>query len=107
VAPRKSRRQTQRLDLVGSVTIYGAAELRRQFEDALADAAARRTALCVDLSSVAEIDSAGLQLLVSLSRSAVKVGVALVWEAPSAAVGELLQVYRLQLDAPPFSGKPA
>ncbi|MGG1947310.1 STAS domain-containing protein [Trinickia sp. NRRL B-1857] len=52
------------------LTIYHAAELKALLLDALA----HPQSLCVDLSAVPEIDSAGAQLLVAMRRSASDLG---------------------------------
>jgi len=62
--------------LPGDVTIYGVAALRSQFSawlDKLPKgrraAALKNTALAVDASAVSEVDAAGVQMLVALSKS--------------------------------------
>ena len=71
--------------LPAELTIYSAAELRRQLlahVDAHADAEACR----IDGAAVDQVDAAGLQLLVSLARTLAPLGRTLRMGQPSAAL---------------------
>ena len=82
------------LRIDGELTIYRAAELAAAMKTALA-AVADGGVLEVDLSEVAELDSAGVQLLLAARRSAVESGRALRLTARSAPVDEVLAILRL------------
>lgn len=77
------------LHLEGDLTIARAAELKPRLLDALGGP------VDVDLSGVTAIDGAGLQLLVMLSREAVRRSVPISWHAPSRAVRTALDRVRL------------
>ena len=62
--------------LPGDVTIYGVGALRSRFAEWLEElpndrlaAALENTPLCVDASAVSEVDAAGVQMLIALSKS--------------------------------------
>lgn len=76
----------------GELTIYRALE---HFEALRAMRSARAAVLRLDLSGVSEIDSAGLQLLLLLRKSAAAEGGALCITSASAAVRELLEFCNL------------
>lgn len=76
-----------RIAVSGEMTIYSAAELK----DKLLAAAAGGGHVDLDLSAVAEFDSAGVQLLSLVQRSAPAVRVA----GASDCVRELLDLFRL------------
>ncbi|ALM84855.1 lipid asymmetry maintenance protein MlaB [Bordetella sp. N] len=59
-----SQTDRQVLALDGELTIYTAQEMRHRLVEALAPAA-EPVALCVDLSGVTELDTAGVQLLLA------------------------------------------
>jgi anti-anti-sigma regulatory factor len=61
------------LALPAELTIYSAAELRRQLL-AHVDAHAQDDACCIDASAVDQVDAAGVQLLVSLARTLAPLG---------------------------------
>jgi anti-sigma B factor antagonist len=82
------------LSVDGELTVSAAAGIHASWLAAL-DGAAVGRALRLDLSAVAEIDSAGVQLLLSLTRSAAEQGRALALQAPSAAVVEALGSFGL------------
>jgi len=83
---------TFRID--GELTIYRAAELAGAMKAALA-AVADGGALELDLSEVAEMDCAGVQLLLAARRSAAESGRTLRLSGRSAAVDEVLATLRL------------
>ena len=83
---------TFRID--GELTIYRAAELAAAMAAALAGVA-RGDALELDLSEVAEMDCAGVQLLLAARRSADESGRTLRLAGRSAAVDEVLAILRL------------
>ena len=82
------------LRIDGEFTIYRAAELAAAMKTALAAVADGGT-LDLDLSEVVEMDSAGVQLLLAASRSAVTSGRALRLTARSAVVDEILTILQL------------
>ena len=82
------------LRIDGELTIYRAAELAAAMKAALA-AVADGGVLELDLSEVAELDSAGVQLLLAARRSAVESGRTLRLTARSAAVDDVLAILQL------------
>ena len=78
------------LALEGDLTIHHAAELKDRLLAALA--AGTR---CLDLSDVAECDSAGVQLLLAARRSAQESGQPLTLAPVSEPLREVLQRYGL------------
>lgn len=80
-----------RVEVAEELTIYHAAQLK---EDLLAPLA-QAQAIELDLSQVAEIDSAGLQLLVLLKREAAAAGKRLSLVGHSPAVLNVLDLYNL------------
>ena len=83
-----------RFRIEGELTIYRAAELAAAMKAALADLPAGG-AFEVDLSDVTEMDSAGVQLLISARRSASQSGRSLRIAGSSAAVAEVFQTLQL------------
>jgi anti-sigma B factor antagonist len=79
------------LRLGGEMTIYAAGELHGQFLARFDECGG----ITFDLSAVAEIDSAGLQLLILAQQYAAAVGKAFGLTAISPAVGELLELFGL------------
>lgn len=77
--------QTRRLSIEGEMSIYRAAELRQLLLDALDGAAT----LDLDLSSVTELDTAGVQLLLAAGKSAQSRQQVLRLVAPSETVLEV------------------
>lgn len=90
--------QPQQLELTGNLDIGRAGELRAPLIEALATA----QELQVELSRVERVDTAGLQLLLALARSARERGVAIRWSAPSPTLVEAAK--RLGLSAAFGSG---
>jgi anti-anti-sigma factor len=80
-----------RLALDGDLTIYTAAESKKR----LLDAVFASPSLELDLSQVAEMDTAGFQLLVLAKREAQRAGRALAIVAHSAAVREIIEFYNM------------
>ncbi len=80
----------------GELTIYRAAELRAALKDAL-DGLPAGGALEIDLAEVTEMDSAGVQLLMSARRTARETRRTLRLQGHSRAVREVFDT--LQLDA--------
>ena len=78
----------------GEFSIYRAAELAVAMKAALAGVPSGGT-FEVDLSDVAEMDSAGVQLLISAKRSADESGRTLRIAGASQAVAEVLRTLRL------------
>lgn len=75
--------------LTGELTIYRAAELQQQLQAALQHGGG---SLEVDLSGVTELDTAGLQLLIALKKSAQEAGGQLSLTGHSAAVIEVFEL---------------
>jgi phospholipid transport system transporter-binding protein len=88
----------QRIELAGNLDIGRAAELRTPLVEALE----ATHALELELSRVERADTAGLQLLLALARSARERGIAIRWSAPSKPLVETAQ--RLGLSAALGSG---
>lgn len=74
------------------MTIYTAAELKPLILGALMESATQQ----IDLSGVAEMDSAGLQLLIVARREAAATGCDLRFVNPSQAVAEVLNLVGLE-----------
>ncbi len=75
----------------GEMTIYHAADLK----PALLDALAQSDEIELDLSSVSELDTSGVQLLMLLKREAVEAGKALTLSRHSPAVLEVFELLGL------------
>lgn len=77
-------KDTEAYELAGDLTIYRVAELR----EGLLQFASRANTVTVDLRGVAECDAAGLQLLVSLKKTAEEAGKEfLMIDAPDTVAG--------------------
>ncbi len=85
---------TTRLNLDGNLTIYEAPAGKESLMAALAALAPSQT-LELDLARVAEIDSAGFQLLVLAKQEAARQGKTLNLVAHSPAVGEVLDFFNM------------
>jgi anti-anti-sigma factor len=81
----------QRLALTDDLTIYHA----QAHKEALLDALAHADNLELDLGAVAEIDTAGLQLLILLKKEAQRAGKRVAIVAHSHAVRELIDFCQL------------
>ncbi|TAH52003.1 MAG: anti-sigma factor antagonist [Betaproteobacteria bacterium] len=81
-----------RLAIGEDLTIYHAASQKSQFIDALVAASGH---LDIDLSGVAEIDTAGFQLLMLVKREARRLGKEARIVAHSEAVRELIDFYNV------------
>ena len=91
---------TQRFSLAQDLTIYHALE----HKDALLDALSTTDELLLDLAQVGQIDSAGLQLLILLSKEAQRAGKSVRFIAPSQAVSDVIELCNLAAEfgaAPP------
>ncbi len=77
--------------ICGAMTIYEAAEHKRELLAALADG----EGLAIDLSAVDEMDTAGMQLLVLARREAQRAGKTAALVASSMAAQEVLHQYQL------------
>lgn len=75
----------------GEMTIYRAAELK----PALLDALAQSDEIELDLSSVSELDTSGVQLLMLMKREAVDAGKSLKLSGHSPAVLEVFELLGL------------
>ncbi|ANQ83496.1 lipid asymmetry maintenance protein MlaB [Azoarcus olearius] len=82
---------TAPLAIVEDMTIYHAAEQKQQLVAALAQA----DELQIDLSAVAEIDTAGFQLLILVKREAQRLGKRARIVAHSAAVREVVDFFNM------------
>jgi anti-anti-sigma factor len=93
VKPGKGRgkHKARKVAISGAMTIYGAAAAKETLLDALNGAAE----LEVDLSGVAEMDTAGVQLLALLKREAASGGKRVAMCGHSPAVLEVFDCYRL------------
>lgn len=80
-----------RLQMEGELTIYTAQEIKRNLLDALTEC----HALALDLSSVTELDTAGVQLLMMAKQEAERLGKEVQFLAPSSAAEALIDLYRL------------
>jgi anti-anti-sigma factor len=88
-----------RLELTGELTIQTAVERKAVLAEVLETAAqARATSLELDLAEVAELDTAGLQLLLLAQREAASFGCRLRFAAMSQAVSDVLAIVRLGAD---------
>jgi anti-anti-sigma factor len=79
------------LTVDGDLTIYCASEIKQRLIDGIHAAAV----LEIDLSHVAEIDTAGLQLLALAKRESQKLGHALRIVGHSPAVREVIEFFNL------------
>lgn len=86
-----SREGTTHMTVHGEMTIYSAAELAALWMPWLTEAQNWQ----LDLSEVAEIDGAGLQLLLLARRELVAAGATLLLTAQSPAVDQVLQLCNL------------
>ncbi len=77
------------LEVPGDMTIYEAAEMKEIFEKTLS----KNDDINVNLSNVSEIDSSGLQLMVSLRETALKSKKTVAYVAHSQAVIDLLDLF--------------
>ncbi len=80
------------IHLTGEMTIYTCADLKPRLLDELA---AHPDATRVDLSHVVELDTAGLQLLLTARRYASDAGRELSLASPSRVVADVLELCRL------------
>jgi len=78
-----------KLDIQGDMTIYEAGEIRDLFSSTLAE----HENINVNLSSVSEIDSSGLQLMVSLKCDAEQQEKNISFSSHSQAVIDLLDLF--------------
>lgn len=89
----------QSLGLTGELTIHTAVERKAVLLEALEAAQTTgASALELDLSGVAELDTAGLQLLLMVQREAAAVGCRLRLAAMSQAVTDVLAIAHLNAD---------
>ena len=84
-------REATRIDIKGELSIFTAAALRQQLLDALDTGADVE----VDLSEVAEVDSAGMQLMVAAKREAALRNKSLRFCGHSPAVFEIVELCNL------------
>jgi len=80
-----------RIDITGELSIFTAAALRLQLLDAFDNG----SVLEVDLSTVSEMDSAGMQLMVAAKREAVLRNQSLRFTNHSSAVFDILELCNL------------
>ncbi len=79
----------------GEMTIYTALACRDQMLEHLQQPCA---AFEIDLSGVTEVDSAGVQLLIQIQRHGVALGKPVRLLTPSAALQDMIALYRLGAD---------
>ncbi|KAI5912783.1 lipid asymmetry maintenance protein MlaB [Thauera sp. 2A1] len=89
------KKKPHRVAIGEDLTIYHAAAQKQQFIDALAAAPEQ---LDIDLSGVAEIDTAGFQLLMLVKREARRLGKEARIVAHGEAVRELIEFYNVAAD---------
>ena len=83
--------------IAGELSIYRAAELCQALQAWLPQAlACGDDAVYLDLAEVSDMDTAGLQLLLALQRSAEDAGARLALQSASPAVLEVLQLAALE-----------
>lgn len=80
--------ETAHVSIEGELTIYTAAELSAELLPRLG----ATPQMQIDLSQITEMDGAGLQLLIMVTREASKAGTALTLTGHSKAVLETLQL---------------
>ena len=80
----------------GELSIYRAAELAQALNAWLPEAAQAHGRIALDLGDVTEMDSAGLQLVLSLQRSAQTLALPFELLSASPAVHEVLRLAALQ-----------
>ncbi|MBI3229520.1 MAG: STAS domain-containing protein [Burkholderiales bacterium] len=83
------------LKISGELSIYQVGELKQQFQQALAQALHEQSPLELDMSEMSECDGAGLQLLLSVAKSASEFEIAVHLVHTSPAMQELLNLYGL------------
>ena len=88
---RRGKHTARNVAIAGAMTIYAAAAAK----DTLLDALNGATEIEVDLSGVAEMDTAGVQLLALLKREAASTGKRVALSGHSPAVLEVFDCYRL------------
>lgn len=84
-----------RIEIAGELSIYQVAILKQQFQQALDQANLDQQAIELDMQQLSEVDGAGLQLLMSLSKSAAEFGVPLHLLSAPPSLCELLDMYGL------------
>ncbi|WP_288022545.1 STAS domain-containing protein [Thauera sp.] len=90
--PARKNKTGDRIVLAEDMSIYNAAAQKQQLVNALHKAAER---LEIDLSGVAEIDTAGFQLLMLVKREARRLGKEAQIIAHSEAVRDVLDFYNM------------
>jgi len=79
------------VEVPGDMTIYEAGETRDLFKDVLE----KNNTINVNLSNVSEIDSSGIQLMVSLKKNAASKEKTVSFVSHSSAVVDLLDLFDL------------
>ncbi len=79
----------------GELSIYQVAELKQQFQQALAQSLHEQSALRLDMSEMSECDGAGLQLLLALGKSASEFEIPIQLEHAPSSMQEMLRMYGL------------
>lgn len=90
------------LTLTDDLTIYHVADLKAHLQQALHQA---DDGLVIELTHIAEVDSAGLQLLLWLPQEAQRQQKTLHYTQPSHNLRELCQLYHLQDALPLLAGE--
>ncbi len=81
--------------LSGELSIYQVGALKHQFQQALLQSMHEQSALEIDLAELTECDGAGLQLLLSVSKSAAEIEISVHLLHASPTVQEMLSIYGL------------
>lgn len=84
------------IKVTGELTVYTAAEIGPKLLASLD----KHKASALDLSGVAEFDTAGLQMLLFARRESASKGRALAFREPSPAASSALELCRVPLEAP-------
>lgn len=79
----------------GELSIYQVATLKQQFQQALGQSLHEQSALQVDLAEMSECDGAGLQLLLSVGKSAAEFEIPIHLVHVSPTMEEMLSIYGL------------
>ncbi|MDH5392426.1 MAG: STAS domain-containing protein [Gammaproteobacteria bacterium] len=78
-----------KIDISGDMTIYEAAEIKQLFQNAIE----KQANISISLANVSEIDSSGIQLMVSLKKAATDTDKTVSYHSHSPAVVALLDLF--------------
>jgi ABC-type transporter Mla MlaB component len=79
----------------GELSIYQVANLKQQFQQALAQSLHEQSALHLDMSEMSECDGAGMQLLLALGKSASEFEIPIQLDHAPPHLQEMLSMYGL------------